>query len=119
MARSDGTLNFYYGNVKSTATPRIFKIVGGVETQISSESTGNSSAGTSTVKLKVTGTNPVSLELYVDGVLKATASDSTTKFTGTKHGLYSSANTLAFYDFSITEIATLGRTRGLALLGIG
>jgi hypothetical protein len=105
MARSDGTLNFYYGNVRSDNTPRIFKVVAGTASQISAESTGNTSAGTHTLKLKATGTDPVLLELYVDDVLKATASDSTNKFVGTKHGIYATGNNYQFYDISITEIA--------------
>jgi hypothetical protein len=104
LVRQVDSTNFYYGNVRSDNTPRIVKIVGGTATVISSESTGNTSAGTHDVKLRVTGTNPVLLTLYVDGVQKATASDSTELFAGTKHGMYASSNTLLFYSFSSTDI---------------
>jgi hypothetical protein len=104
LVRQVDSANFYYCLVRSDNTPRIFKFVDSVITQISSESTGNTSSGTHDVKLTVEGTNPVSLVLYVDDVQKATASDSTVLFAGTKHGLYSSSNTLLFYNFSITDL---------------
>lgn len=99
----------YFGD---DTTFKLYKKVAGSYTELGSY-TATMSDG-DTLKLKCSGN---SLEGYVNGTLRVSATDSAGS-TNTKHGLWSYlTSTARFNDFSITDLAGAGPRK--ALLGVG
>lgn len=79
----NGATTYYMLSTRANSTDlMIFKVVAGSGTQIGSTITGLSLTTGSVLKLDVSGTSTVTVNAYVDGVLKGTATDSSSPLAG-------------------------------------
>jgi hypothetical protein len=104
---NNGTTCYYASFVDGSTDVGVYRRNGATDTQIGSNITGVTHANGDVLSLEVEGTSsPVTLRIYVNGVLEGSVSDSSSPITSAGQcGIASWTNTGIFDDFQVEDLA--------------